>query len=153
MGDSDIDHPSQPSADSSAYADETSGLSSAAPKQQQPAYTRPRKQRRAQGTINDLDQDSAFPSDGSYAHDSNFAVGGTTPFAGRQYRRSRSDIDKLQRDSQYGHYLQIPKGKRSIFVSRERTRRRNAMIAVVVIVALIIIMIAFAAHLIVANMG
>jgi hypothetical protein len=152
MGDSDIDHQSKQDVAPSTSAEHATPASHR-PQSLKSSYVRPPQQRLTQDAIDDLDLDSAFPSDGSYTHDSNFSVRGATPFSGRQYRRSRSDIDKLQRDSQYGHYLQIPKGKRSIFISRASTRKRNSVIIVIVIVAVIIIVIAFAAYLILVNMS
>ena len=78
-------------------------------------------------------------------------MSGATPFAGRSYRRSRADIGKLKQDSHYAQYLQIPKGKRSIFVSREQARRRNSIIAMALIVLALLAVIAFAIKLIVSS--
>lgn len=116
-----------------------------------PAYVRPRKPHITQDAIDDLRQDDGFSGNSSYTHDSNITVSGTTPFAGRSYRRSRADIGKLKQDSHYGQYLQIPKGRRSIFVSRERARRRNSIIAMTLIVLALLAVIAFAIKLILSS--
>ena len=116
-----------------------------------PAYVRPRKPHITQDAIDDLSQDDGFNGNRSYTHDSNITVSGATPFAGRSYRRSRADIGKLKQDSHYAQYLQIPKGKRSIFVSREQARRRNSIIAMALIVLALLAVIAFAIKLIVSS--
>lgn len=120
----------------------------------QPTYVRPSKPRRTQAAIDNLEEDSAAPSHrGGYTHDSNITVRGGMPFSSSPYRKSRADIGKLQRGSRYGQYLEIPKGKRSIFVSRERARRRNSVIIMILIIALIVLVVAFAIQLIMNSAG
>jgi hypothetical protein len=60
-------------------------------------------------------------------------------------------MNKLKQGSQYGQYLQIPKGKRSIFVSRERVHRRNSAIIAVCIAVVLLLVLAFAIHLILSS--
>ena len=103
-----------------------------------PAYVRPAKPRRTVEAIDDDDQD-AFDARGNYTHDSNFTVSGQ-----RRIRQS----DRLQRDSQYGQYLQVPKGKRSIFSSRQQAKQRRSAIVMVVIVAVLVVLLIFAVRLI-----
>lgn len=103
-----------------------------------PAYVRPAKPRRTVEAIDDDDQD-AFDARGNYTHDSNFTVSGQ--------RRIRQG-DRLQRDSQYGQYLQVPKGKKSIFSSRQQAKQRRSAIVMVVIVVILAVLLIFAVRLI-----
>ena len=114
-------------------------------------YVRPRKPHRTQSAIDDLAQDNLIETSGGYTHDSNITVRGHRPFSGRPYRRSQADMNKLKQGSQYGQYLQIPKGKRSIFVSRERVHRRNSVIIAVCIAVVLLLVLAFAIHLILSS--
>lgn len=102
-----------------------------------PRYVRKRTPHRSQGTVDDLTDDS-IPS-ASYTHDSNISVGGATPLSGRAYRRARSDISRVKNGTRYGQYLEIPKGRRSIFASRERARRRNSVLALFVVIILLVL--------------
>jgi hypothetical protein len=85
--------------------------------------------RKTQPTISEP-QNTKYPSD--YTHDSGIAIGGGGPLSGASYRRSRSEMKRLQRDLHYGQYLEIPKGRRSIFASQERARRTKSVIALAV---------------------
>lgn len=100
-------------------------------------YIRQPRPRKTQEAINDMEQDETYSV--GFAHDSNVAVGGNTPLSGLGYRRSRADMGKLQRDLHYGQYLEIPKGKRQIFSSRERERQIRSRAAMVGVVAFLII--------------
>ena len=97
--------------------------------------TRPR---RTQEAINDLAEDETFAT--GFTHDSNVTVGSRNPLSGRAYNRSRGGVAQLQRDLHYGQYLEIPKGKRQIFSSRERSAavRSRAIIAIIMIVLVVI---------------
>lgn len=96
---------------------------------------RPRK---TQEAINDLEEDESFSA--GFTHDSNITVGSRNPLSGRVYKRSRGGVAQLQRDLHYGQYLEIPKGRRQIFSSRERSAavRSRATIAIIMIVLVII---------------
>ncbi len=96
---------------------------------------RPRK---TQEAINDLEADDTYAT--GFTHDSNITVGSKNPLAGRVYRRSRGGVAQLQRDLHYGQYLEIPKGRRQIFSSRERSAavRSRATLAIIMIVLVII---------------
>lgn len=107
-----------------------------------PRYVRQRKPHRSQGTLDDLADDNAPAV--TYTHDSNISVSGSTPLSGMSYRRARSSISKVQRNTRYGHYLEIPKGRRSIFASRERARRRRSVLALLFVT----LMLALAAMLV-----
>ena len=109
-----------------------------APDAYRPAYVRPAKPRRTVASIDDVDQD-AFDARGNYTHDSNFSASGQN--------RIRQG-DRLRRDSQYGQYLEVPKGKKTIFSSREQARQRRSAIVMAVIVAILVILLVVAVRLI-----
>ncbi len=102
-----------------------------------PRYVRRRTPHRSQGLVDDLNEESE-PSVG-YTHDSNISVGGATPLSGMSYRRARSNMSRVKNNSRYGQYLEIPKGRRTIFASRERARRRRSVLALLVVVALLVL--------------
>ena len=112
-------------------------------------YVRKQKPRKTQEAINDLEQDESFAA--GYTHDSNVTVRGRNPLSGSAYSRSRTNMTKLKRDLHYGQYLSIPKGRRQIFSSRERSAaiRSRAAIAAIVIALIVIAIIAW--QLILAN--
>ncbi|MDI9589918.1 MAG: hypothetical protein QM302_02565 [Acidobacteriota bacterium] len=101
-----------------------------------PRYVRRHSPHRSQGTVDDLN-DQSLPSV-SYTHDSNISVGGSTPLSGMAYRRARSNMSRVT-NSRYGQYLEIPKGRRSIFASRERARRRRSVLSLLAVVALLVL--------------
>lgn len=101
-------------------------------------YVRKPRPRKTQEAINDLEQDESYAQ--GFTHDSNVTVRGRNPLSGTAYSRSRANMSQLQRDLHYGQYLEIPKGKRSIFSSRERSAaiRSRAILAAIVIVLIIV---------------
>ena len=101
---------------------------------QRSRYVRQRTPRRTQDAIDDLAEDD---SSVEYAHESNVSVGGM--IGDRSYRSARSDISKFQKNNRYGQYLEIPKGRRSIFAKRERARRRKSAIAAIVVLGILAI--------------
>lgn len=127
--------------DTQAEADNPTPAPTPAPAEPsyRPAYVRPAKPRRTVGSIDDDDQD-AFDARGNYTHDSNFSASGQ--------RRVRPGSDRLRRDSQYGQYLQVPKGKKSIFSSQQQAQQRRSAIVLVVIVVVLIVLLVFAVQLI-----
>lgn len=106
-------------------------------------YVRKPRPRRTQEAINDLEQDETYAQ--GFTHDSNVTVGGRTPLSGTVYSRSRQKMPQLQRDLHYGQYLEIPKGRRQIFSSRERSAaiRSRAITAVIIIVLIVIAIVAW----------
>jgi hypothetical protein len=102
---------------------------------QRPRYVRQRTPHHNQGLVDDLANES-IPLD-SYAHDSNFAVRGANPLSGLAYHRSRSKMTRIRRSTRYGRYLEIPKGRRSIFFSRERVQRRHSLFGLLVAISLL----------------
>lgn len=109
-----------------------------------PRYVRQRPPHRTQAAINDLEQDQGAPG---YTHDSNVAVRGGAFSGGRQYRRSHGGMDQIQ-NSRYGQYLEVPKGRRSIFSARERARRRRSIATTVAVVAVIAVVVLVILHLV-----
>lgn len=95
-------------------------------------YIRSRTPRRTIEAIDDLANDDV-PT--VYTHDSDISVGGMVS-EGR-YRRARSEMAQFQKNNRYGQYLEVPKGRRSIFAKRERTRRRRSAIAAIAVFALL----------------
>jgi len=105
-------------------------------------YVRKPRPRRTQEAINDLEQDDCFAR--GFTHDSNVTVGSRNPLSGTVYSRSRANMPQLQRELHYGQYLSIPKGRRQIFSSRDRSAaiRSRAITAAIVVILLIIAVIA-----------
>ena len=103
-------------------------------------YVRQRPTHRSVEPIDDLAQES--DDSGLVAHDSGFTVRGGA-LSGRAYRRSRAEGAQLRRDLHYGQYLEIPKGRRDIFASRERRTRIKTAIALFVVLAVLAIVVFF----------
>ena len=105
-------------------------------------YVRRTRTRITQEAINDLEQDETYAQ--GFTHDSNVTVSGRNPLSGTVYSRSRQKMPQLQRDLHYGQYLEIPKGKRQIFSSRERSAaiKTRAITAIIVIVLIVVAIIA-----------
>ena len=97
-------------------------------------YVRKRPAHRTVEPIDDLaeDEEESAP----VTHDSDYTIRGGA-LSGRAYRRSRAEGQQLRRDLHYGQYLEIPKGRRDIFVSRERKTRVKTFIALVAVLALL----------------
>ena len=100
----------------------------------QPDFMRQRPPHITQSAIDDLAQDGA--SVGEYTHDSNVAIRGAA-FSGRPYRRARGGMGQVK-GNRYGRYLEVPKGKRSIFESPERARRRRSIISTVAVIVFLV---------------
>lgn len=103
-------------------------------------YVRQRPAHRSVEPIDDLaaDEEESAP----ITHDSGYTIRGSA-LSGRAYRRSRSEGQQLRRDLHYGQYLEIPKGRRDIFVSRERKTRVKTFIALVFVLALLAVVVYF----------
>ena len=93
-------------------------------------YVREQRVRKSAGTIDDYAEEGEVPA--RMAHDSGFTERGPIG-SGRSYRR----------DLQYGQYLEVPKGRRDIFVKRERTRHIKTFIALVVVLAILAVVVYF----------
>lgn len=119
------------------YSNEASNI------EQRTPYIRKTRPRKTQEAINDLEQDETYAQ--GFTHDSNVTVGSRNPLSGTVYSRSRQKMPQLQRDLHYGQYLEIPKGKRQIFSSRERSAaiRSRAITAAILVVLIIIAIVAW----------
>ena len=106
----------------------------AAPAAEPAPYVRQRAQHRSVAPIDDFAAEAA-------THDSDYV--GSRGMGGRSYRRSRAQGEQLRRDLHYGQYLEIPKGRRDIFVSRERKSRRRSLIACIVVLAILAVVVFF----------
>lgn len=113
-------------------------------------YVHPKRPRKTQPTITE-GQNTKYP--GEYTHDSNISVGGGGPLSGAPYRRSRSHMKRLRKDLHYGQYLEIPKGRRSIFSSQERARHTRSVITFAVVIAIIVIAIICIISLVASRVG
>ncbi len=103
-------------------------------------YVRQRPVHRSVEPIDDLAQE---PDEAGYvAHDSGYTVPGGA-LSGRAYRRSRAEGAQLRRDLHYGQYLEIPKGRRDIFASRERRTRIKTAIALFAVLAVLAVVVFF----------
>ena len=111
------------------------------------------RQRPAHRSVEPID-DLAEDDEGSipFTHDSDYTVGGSA-LSGRAYRRSRAEGQQLRRDLHYGQYLEIPKGRRDIFVSRERKTRVKTFFALVVVLALLAVVVYYLWGYMQANWG
>ena len=101
-------------------------------------YVRQRPAHRSVEPIDDLAQEPGEP--GLVTHESDYTVPGGA-ISVRAYRRSRAEGAQLRRDLHYGQYLEIPKGRRDIFASRERATRIKtaiALLAVLVVLAVVV---------------
>ena len=122
-------------------ASEPSGTTQGAPEQvTRTPYVRQRPAHRSVEPIDDFALEEGEPE--YVAHDSDFTTRGSA-FSGRAYRRSRSEGAQLRRDLHYGQYLEIPKGRRDIFASRERKTRIKTAIALIVVLAVLAVVVFF----------
>lgn len=109
------------------------------PSRVQPNFIRQRAPHHTQDAIDDIAQDGS--SIGEYTHDSNVSIRGNVrggAFSGMPYRRARSSIDQVK-SGKYGRYLEIPKGRRSIFVSQEQQKRRRSALSLIAIIVFLAI--------------
>lgn len=113
-------------------------------------YVRQRPAHRSVEPIDDLAQDP--DEDGLVTHDSDFTVRGGA-LSGRAYRRSRAEGEQLRRDLHYGQYLEIPKGRRDIFASRERRTRIKTAVALFAVLAVLAVVVYFVWGYMQANWG
>lgn len=104
---------------------------------QRELYTRPRAPHKTQPAINDDAADGTYSPEG-YAHDSNIAIGGGVLSGGHSYRRARKSRSSIQQ-GRYGQYLEVPKGRRSIFASRDRMRRRRSLFSIIAVILVFVV--------------
>lgn len=113
-------------------------------------YVRPRPEHRSVEPIDDFAQEADPLTD--LPHESAY-VPRSSMLEGRSYRRSRAEISQLRKNLQYGQYLEIPKGRREIFVSREKRSRLKTVIALLLIILILAVVIVCAWHYMQANWG
>lgn len=100
-------------------------------------FVRAARPRKTQPPVNAMELDESEPI---YEYSSSYSSEkGPQLLSGRGYRRSRAEIDTLKKDLQYGQYLSVPKGHRSIFASRERSRRIRSTVTLLIVVAVLVI--------------
>lgn len=104
-------------------------------------YIRRERPRRTQAAIDDMEADDLYARV-NYHHDSNITVGRMNPFNGtsRAYRRTQRSVPQLH-GGQYGRYLQVPKGRGSLFSMEVQRKRRRTVIATIIAVAAIALLI------------
>ncbi len=105
-------------------------------------YTRARTPHKTVAPINDFDNQASSDGFEGFTHDSDYANRGSV-LSGRSYRKSRSEMPQLRRDLHYGQYLEIPKGRRDIFASRERKRRIRSVIALIAVIVILAVIVFF----------
>ena len=151
--------PGNPQAQRAASPDETvmadysgenspaAGFEEAAEPQRQPAprpqrYTRARTPHKTVAPIDDFENQASADGFEGFTHDSDYANRGSV-LSGRSYRKSRSEMPQLRRDLHYGQYLEIPKGRRDIFASRERKMRIRSVVALIAVIAILCVIVFF----------
>lgn len=113
-------------------------------------YVRQRPAHRTVEPIDDLAEDED-PAN-VVTHETGYTLPGKA-LSGRAYRRSRAEGEQLRRDLHYGQYLEIPKGRRDIFASRERRTRIKSLIALFAVLALLAVVVFFLWEYMQANWG
>lgn len=101
-------------------------------------YVRQRPAHRSVEPINDLAQEDSESE--VVTHESGYTVRGGA-LSGGAYRRSRAGGEQLRRNLQYGQYLEIPKGRRDIFASREHKTRIKTAVALLVVLAVLAVVV------------
>lgn len=113
-------------------------------------YVRKRPVHQSMGTIDDYaNAQDEIPN---VTHDSGYTNPGT-PISGRSYKRSRAQGEQLRRDLHYGQYLEIPKGRRDIFASREKTARIKTAVALLVLIVVLALIVFFLWNFMESNWG
>lgn len=113
-------------------------------------YVRQRPAHRSVEPIDDLAHADDEPV--PVTHDSDYTVRGGA-LSGRAYRRSRAEGTQLRRNLHYGQYLEIPKGRRDIFASRERSARIKSAVALIVVLAVLAVVVIVVWEYMQANWG
>ncbi len=113
-------------------------------------YVRKRPVHQSMGTIDDYaNAQDEIPN---VTHDSGYTNPGT-PISGRSYKRSRAQGEQLRRDLHYGQYLEIPKGRRDIFASREKNTRIKTAVALLALIVVLVLVVFFLWNFMTSNWG
>ena len=116
-----------------AYANNTADESSV-------PYVRPTKPHHTQEAINDLQEDEVDNLDVTGIDSRTIK---SSSLKRRQRRISRKDAEILNK-SQYGHYLEIPRNRRSIFQPQQRIQQQRMnkllFLSALIVVAIIVVL-------------
>ncbi len=104
-------------------------------------YVRQRPAHRSVGTVSDFDGAEDQPPANTVS-DSGYTNRGPL-MGGASYRRTRAGAKKMQRNNQYGQYLEVPKGRRDIFVKRERRSNAKTALVLILVCAVLAIVVYF----------
>lgn len=103
-------------------------------------YVRPTKPHHTQEAINDLQEDEVDNLDVTGIDSRTIK---SSSLKRRQRRISRKDAEILNK-SQYGHYLEIPRNKRSIFQPQQRIQQQRMnkllFLSALIVVAIVIVL-------------
>lgn len=149
----DLDEVQEPGLSADKLTSDESAIPvSETPDTQLPSYTksrtpyvRPRTPHITQEAINDIDPENGA-SRGSYQHDSNVAIGHAFSGGSAQYRRAHRSSAGMK-NNRYGQYLEIPKGRRSIFQSKAHAQRRKSILTLIVVALLLVLVFLFVWHI------
>ena len=105
-------------------------------------YVRRERPRHTQAAIDDMGEDDLY-DDITYTHDSGLTVGRTNLFSrsSRAYRSAQRSVPQLHKSKGFARYLEVPKGRGSLFSMEQQRRRRRSIAIVVAIVAAIALVI------------
>ena len=98
-------------------------------------FVRSSTPRRTVEPVDRLEEDEAEAAI-EYVHDSDYHTTTFRPISGLEYRRQQQELGKFREGRRYGQYLEIPKGRRTIFAHEERGRRIKSVLALLFVVAL-----------------
>lgn len=79
-----------------------------------------------------------------YADETGYEMPSGRASGDRTYRESRASKDRFTKNLQYGRYLEVPKGRKSIFSQPNGTMRRGPAVAIAVAIILIALIIVIA---------
>ena len=101
-------------------------------------YVRKERPRHTAAAIDDMEADELYARV-QYQHDSNITIGRTNPFSrsSRAYRSAQRRVPQLHQGHSYGRYLEVPKGRMSLFSMEQQRRQRRNILMVVALIALI----------------
>lgn len=111
-----------------------SEMSDVTPVSERTPYVRERPKHKRVEPIDDFVNEEA--QEPKAVNDSAY-TGRASMLSGAAYRRSRNDMKDLRRNLHYGQYLEIPKGRRDIFVKRERKSKWLTVLALIVTLAVV----------------
>ncbi len=101
-------------------------------------YVRKQRPRHTADAINDMEADELYAR-AQYQHESSITIGRTNLFSrsSRAYRSAQRHVPRLRQGHSYGRYLEVPKGRVSLFSMEQQRRQRRNILMVVALIALI----------------